>query len=174
MMSVKYGLALMLAIISCLVASAQSREGGATLHYLSLPATTKTATLGGVTASIIANDAALALESPALFGLEQDGQLSLSYMNYLSDTHVGSVFYARQLDSRGAWGVGGRYIDYGRQEERKVPRLIASEVTKHTLKLIESNLSTLSLCPSDTYLLRLSLSTLGRASRSNNTKSTTT
>lgn len=119
-MSVKYGLALMLAIISCLVASAQSREGGATLHYLSLPATTKTAALGGVTASIIANDAALALESPALFGLEQDGQLSLSYMNYLSDTHVGSVFYARQLGSRGAWGVGGRYIDYGRQEERNL------------------------------------------------------
>lgn len=76
--------------------------------------------LGGVTTSIVANDAALALESPALFGIEQHGQLSLSYMNYLSDTHLGAVFYARRVGQRGAWGVGGRYIDYGRQEERSL------------------------------------------------------
>lgn len=95
-----------------------AQDGKATLHFLSLPSTTKTMALGGVTTSIVANDAALALESPALFGIEQHGQLSLSYMNYLSDTHLGSVFYARQLGQRGAWGIGGRFIDYGRQDER--------------------------------------------------------
>ncbi|WP_052405188.1 type IX secretion system protein PorQ [Porphyromonas sp. COT-290 OH860] len=96
----------------------QSR--GATLHYISLPATTKTMALGGVTTTIVANDVALALESPALFGLEQNGQLSLSYMNYLGNANLGTAFYGRALGERGAWGVGARFIDYGSQEERSL------------------------------------------------------
>lgn len=103
---------------SCATSWLNAQEGRSTLHFLSLPATTKTMALGGVTTTIVANDAALALESPALFGIEQSGQLSMSYMNYLSDTHIGTVFYTRQLGSRGAWGVGARFIDYGKQEER--------------------------------------------------------
>lgn len=116
----KHLIALALGGLTSLSLSAQNQDSGATLHFLTLPATTKTMALGGVTTSIVASDAALALESPALFGIEQHGQLSLSYMNYLSDTHVGSVFYARQVGARGAWGVGARYIDYGRQEERNL------------------------------------------------------
>lgn len=107
-------------LLSSLCRSLWAQDTGATLHFLALPATTKTMALGGATTTIVANDAALALESPALFGIEQHGQLSLSYMNYLSDTHIGSVFYARRIGMRGAWGVGGRYIDYGKQEERSL------------------------------------------------------
>lgn len=118
MMSVKHIIAFALTLLLFFGARGQSGEGRATLHFLSLPATTKSMALGGVTTSIVASDAALALESPALFGVEQHGQLSLSYMNYLSDTHLGSVFYARQLGQRGAWGIGGRYLDHGQQEER--------------------------------------------------------
>lgn len=91
---------------------------GATLHYLSLPATTKTMALGGVTTSIVANDVALALESPALFGLEHEGQLSLSYMNYLGEVNLGTAFYGRRLGVRSAWGVGARFVDHGMQDER--------------------------------------------------------
>lgn len=88
------------------------------LHYLSLPATTKGMALGGLTTTVVANDVALALESPALFGKEQNGQLSLSYMNHWGNSHVGNVFYGQQHRERGAWGVGARYIDYGSIEGR--------------------------------------------------------
>lgn len=88
------------------------------LHFLSLPATTKGMALGGLTTTVVANDVALALESPALFGREQHGQLSLSYMNHWGNSHMGNVFYGRQLTDRGAWGVGARYIDYGSMEGR--------------------------------------------------------
>lgn len=54
--------------------------------------------------------------------------------------------------------------------ERKATKLIASETSSHTLKLLENDLPTLSLWPSGTYLLRLSLSTPGGASGSASTK----
>lgn len=101
-----------------MISEAWAQTGESTLPMLSLPATTKAMALGGVTTTIVAHDAALGLESPALFGKEQHGQLSLSYMNYWGDSHLGTAFYTRQIGERTSWGVGARYVSYGTIEGR--------------------------------------------------------
>ncbi len=98
---------------------AQSRRLG-DLGFLSLPTTTKGLALGGLTTTAIANDIALSLESPALFGKEQNGQLSLSYMNMMKQAHFGSIAYGRELGKRGAWSVGSRFLSYGRFDGRDI------------------------------------------------------
>lgn len=114
----KIALLVFLLLGSGITAYVSAQTGEAVLHFLSLPATTKSMALGGVTTTVVANDAALGLESPALFGREQHGQLSLSYMNHWGESHLGTAFYTRQSGARGAWGVGARYINYGQIQGR--------------------------------------------------------
>lgn len=111
-------IALFAALVLLGMQSLWAQERAASLHYLALPATSKAMALGGVTTSAIANDAALALESPALFGWEHDHQLSLSYLNYFGSQNVGTAFYTRSIGRRHSWGVGARFVDYGVQQER--------------------------------------------------------
>ncbi len=99
--------------------NAQS-EGKTNLDFLSLPATTKGLALGGLTTTAIANDIALSLESPALFGKEQNGQLSFSYVNLMKDNHFATVAYGRQVGERGAWSVGIRSLSYGSLSGRDI------------------------------------------------------
>ncbi len=96
----------------------QAQEGEVSLDFLSLPATTKGLALGGLTTTTIANDVALSLESPALFGKEQNGQLSFSYMNLMEDCHYGTIAYGREFGTHGAWSVGGRFLNYGKFDGR--------------------------------------------------------
>lgn len=105
-------------VASLCLASGLSAQSESVLHQLSLPATTKAMALGGVTTSVVASDGALALESPALFGREHHGQLSMSYLNLWGDKHQGSLFYGREFGERGAWGVGARYMGYGEIDAR--------------------------------------------------------
>ncbi len=90
-----------------------AQEGTVNLDFLSLPATTKGLALGGLTTTAIANDIALSLESPALFGKEQNGQLSLSYINRMKSSHFATLAYGRQIGKRGAWSIGSRLLSYG-------------------------------------------------------------
>lgn len=88
------------------------------LEVLSLPSSSKAHGLGGMTASIIANEPLLALDNPALFGKEHDRQFSLSYMNYWQSTHFMTAFYSQSWGRYKAWGVGARYFGYGSLEGR--------------------------------------------------------
>ncbi len=103
-------------LLGLIEASGQEQSG--VFHFLSLPSTTKAMALGGATTTIVANDAGLALESPALYGREHHGQMSLSYTNYWSDSHIATATYGRQFGAHGAWAVGMRYISYGQIEGR--------------------------------------------------------
>ncbi len=97
-----------------------AQEGTVSLDFLSLPATTKGLALGGLTTTAIANDIALSLESPALFGKEQNGQLSISYVNMMKSNHFATIAYGRQIGKRGAWSIGSRVLSYGSLEGRDI------------------------------------------------------
>lgn len=84
------------------------------IQLLEQPATTRTRALGGATPALIASDIALTFASPALLGQEHHSQLSLSYSPLAGGSHLGSAFYGGAWSERGAWGLGLRYLSYGR------------------------------------------------------------
>jgi hypothetical protein len=90
-----------------------AQNGDDSYTFLRYPSSSRANALGGHTVSLIENDPSLALHNPGLLGSEMDGMVSLSYMNYISDINVGSVFYTKAAGERGAWGIGATYLSYG-------------------------------------------------------------
>lgn len=95
-----------------------AQEKNPTFNFLSLPSNTQSMTVGGYTASIVANDPLLVMDNPSLFGTEHNKQLSVSGMYYLGGSMYGSLFYSNKWGERRAWGVGARYINYGKLQRR--------------------------------------------------------
>ena len=81
--------------------------------YLELPVSPRALALGGTSVSVVEPEMSLAEQNPALLCPEMSGQLSMSYMSYLSDINLGYVGYARSFLDVGAWSVGMRFVDYG-------------------------------------------------------------
>jgi hypothetical protein len=81
--------------------------------YLELPTSTHVAALGGCNISVVEPDLSLSDQNPALLCDEMVGQMSVSYLNYVSDINLGYIGYAGAFRSRGAWSVSARYVDYG-------------------------------------------------------------
>lgn len=98
------------ASLSLGVLKAQEVDG---YGYLELPVSPRALALGGTSISVVEPEMSLAEQNPALLCPEMSGQLSLSYMSYLSDINLGYVGYARSFLDVGAWSVGMRFVDYG-------------------------------------------------------------
>lgn len=81
--------------------------------FLTLPVSSHTAALGGTAISVVEPEAALADQNAALLCPQMDGQISASYMNYVSDINLGYASYTRQFRSAGAWQAGIRFVNYG-------------------------------------------------------------
>lgn len=102
-------------IVSSVLASgltAQAQEVGE-YGFLQLPVSTHAAALGGTAISIVEPESGLAYQNPALLCPEMDNQVSLSYLNYVSDIHLGHVSYTRSFRQVGAWQAGVHYLNYG-------------------------------------------------------------
>lgn len=95
-------------------ASAQQLSKKEVYGFLQLPASAEAAALGGRTVSYISENPAMVFSNPGLYGQEMRGKLALSYLNYIGSAHAGSVLYGQDWHERGAWAVGGRFVQYGR------------------------------------------------------------
>lgn len=81
--------------------------------FLELPVSAHTAALGGTAVSVVEPEAAMADQNPALLCPEMEGQLNMSYMNYVSDINLGYASFTGMFRSEGAWQAGVRYVNYG-------------------------------------------------------------
>ncbi len=82
-------------------------------EFLTLPASSLAAGLGGNQIANPEQDPVLSLHNPALLSEESHNNLVLNYMNYVSDIHFGSAFYSRKINNRSSWMTAIRYLDYG-------------------------------------------------------------
>lgn len=105
-------IALSLAIACLSLQMAESQEVGE-YGFLELPVSAHAAALGGISISVVEPEASLADQNPALLCPEMTGQLSLSYMNYVSDINLGYASYTGLFRDEGAWQLGVRFVNYG-------------------------------------------------------------
>ena len=103
-------------IVSALIFSlnAISQNGGEnTYEFLNLPSSTRIASAGGNNVSNYDNDINFVLTNPGLLRPEMNKQLSLNYINYLSDINFGYVSYGMNIENIGMFAAGIQYINYG-------------------------------------------------------------
>lgn len=94
-------------------AYAQSSGGDAVYRFLLLPGSARTAALGGNHTALPDADAALFLANPAYLHAENSGNLSLSWLNHISDVNMGVASAAWHYEPVGTFAVGVRFINYG-------------------------------------------------------------
>lgn len=81
--------------------------------FLELPVSAHSAALGGTVVSVVEPEAELADQNPSLLCPEMSGQVSASYMNYVSDINLASASFTSEFLNHGAWQAGLRYAGYG-------------------------------------------------------------
>jgi hypothetical protein len=107
----------MLLIYCSIPAHFHAREGDGTYNFLRYPVSSRVNALGGYSVSLVESEPSLAFHNPALLGGEMDGMVTIGYMNYISDIHIGSAIFTKAFRERSSWGIGATYINYGRMKE---------------------------------------------------------
>ncbi|MCC5934542.1 MAG: type IX secretion system protein PorQ [Candidatus Cyclonatronum sp.] len=92
---------------------AQNAGGDAVYRFLLLPGSARTAALGGNHAALPDADAALFLANPAYLNAQNSGNLSLSWLNHISDVNMGVASTAWHYEPVGTIAMGVRFINYG-------------------------------------------------------------
>ncbi len=92
--------------------------GTKAFRFLETPVPARSAALGGATAAIWDDDINLSYSNPALLHPGCSKQLSLNYVNYVSDLNYGNFAYAHKLNKYGTLGVGLQYFNYGKFDGR--------------------------------------------------------
>ena len=99
--------------------SLKAQNGGTdTYEFLDLTYSARIAALGGTAIAIKDNDPNLGLINPALLNKSMDNQVTLNYINYLSDINYGYSSFTKHYDSIGTFNVGLKYVSYGEFDER--------------------------------------------------------
>lgn len=81
--------------------------------FLKIPVSPRAAALGGTLVSVVEPEASLADQNPALLCPEMINEISVSYINYVSDVNLGYASYTGKFLAEGAWQGAVRYVDYG-------------------------------------------------------------
>ncbi len=82
-------------------------------NFLNIPPSAHQAALGGETLNMV-DDVNQPLWNPSTISRFMDNQLSVSYINYLADIHMGSITFAHLVNRRfGTLHGGIQYINYG-------------------------------------------------------------
>ena len=102
-------------IVSPVLCMAQ--ESRTEYNFLRLPVSAHAAALGGDNITLIADDASLLFNNPALLGSVSDKTLNLNYMNYMSGVQFGSAAYVRTTGKQGTVAATVQYINYGKMAE---------------------------------------------------------
>jgi hypothetical protein len=94
--------------------NAASQTGGlSTYQFLSLPNSSRVASLGGNVLASSDSDINLVYHNPAILDNEMDKNFVLNYINYFSDINFGYVAYAHHHEKLGTFAAGIHYINYG-------------------------------------------------------------
>ncbi len=81
--------------------------------FLRLEPSAQAAALGGTSLSITSNQGNVLFYNPALLGEDLDGNLSISWLNHLSDLQAGALTYTQNLGPIGTGAVGVRFFHWG-------------------------------------------------------------
>lgn len=81
--------------------------------FLQIPATARTAALGGVVATSLDEDVNMFLTNPALLSERLHLNVSFNYQAYLADMSYSSLAFAHHWENAGTWGIGLQYMNYG-------------------------------------------------------------
>lgn len=87
--------------------------GDNTYEFLNLTSSARLGALGGQQISLYDDDLTLVYCNPSLLNESMSNQVTLSYVNYLSDINYGYASYARTFNGIGNFGLGIHFIDYG-------------------------------------------------------------
>jgi hypothetical protein len=115
----KYFLGSALMFFSLIELNAQS-AGENIFMFLTLPNSARLTSLGGTQISIFDDDLNSVYQNPSLLNASMSNQLSLSFIDYLSDIKYAYASYARTFSTYGNFGLGIHYIDYGKFEETNI------------------------------------------------------
>jgi len=92
--------------------------GSSTYDFLNLASSARVNALGGNQVGIIdSSELSLSFYNPATLMPAAHNQLSLNYINFVSDINIGYVSYARYYEKIGTFAAGIQYINYGEFEE---------------------------------------------------------
>lgn len=83
-------------------------------EFLNLPASARSASMGGSFISIKDHDINLVKDNPALLDDSMDKHASLTYINYVSDINFGYATYARKFEDVGMFSAGLQYLNHGK------------------------------------------------------------
>lgn len=81
--------------------------------FLQLEPSARAASLGGAFAAMYGDDVNGLFYNPALLNEQTHRQLSLSYLNHLSDLNMGFVAYGHEVDGVASFGAGLRFLGWG-------------------------------------------------------------
>lgn len=81
--------------------------------FLRLEPSAQAAALGGTSLSTTSNQGNVLFYNPALLGEDLDGNLSVSWLNHLSDLQAGALTYAQDFGPIGTGAVGVRFFHWG-------------------------------------------------------------
>ncbi|MGL5317226.1 MAG: type IX secretion system protein PorQ [Bacteroidales bacterium] len=101
--------------------------------FLNLPFNPHSAALGGTNITLSTNNIANTFDNPALLSYDQSNQLSLNYMNYVSDINMGSVIYGKSVGLRGVWSAGILFMNYGKFTETTPENIVIGSFSANDL-----------------------------------------
>lgn len=101
--------------------------------FLNLPFNPHSAALGGTNITLSTNNISNTFDNPALLSYDQSNQLSLNYMNYVSDINMGSAIYGRSVGLRGMWSAGILFMNYGKFTETTAENIILGTFSANDL-----------------------------------------
>ncbi len=87
--------------------------GNNTFEFLNLPATARSAALGGNHISVLDNDINLSFQNPAVLNPEMKNSMSFNYAPYFADIHFGYAVYGFEVKKAGMLSAGMQFINYG-------------------------------------------------------------
>lgn len=101
--------------------------------FLNLPFNPHTAALGGTNITLSGNNISNTFNNPALLAYDESNQLSLNYMNYVSDINMGSAIYGRSVGLRGMWSAGILFMNYGKFTETTPENIVLGTFSANDL-----------------------------------------
>lgn len=104
-----------------------------TFSFLNLPFNPHTAALGGTNITLPTNNISNTFDNPSLLAYDQSNQLSLNYMNYVSDINMGSAIYGRSIGLRGMWSAGILFMNYGKFTETTPENIVLGTFSANDL-----------------------------------------
>ena len=95
----------------------RAQESASVYHFLQFPQAAHTTALGGVNISAVDDDAAAALNNPALLSTVSDKTLSLNFMTYAASSKQVGATFVKAFGERHTAALEAHYFGYGTMDE---------------------------------------------------------